>query len=45
MPLKPGNKQQDISDNIRKLMKEGMPQKQAIAVAMQQARKMPDKKK
>jgi uncharacterized protein YoaH (UPF0181 family) len=45
MPLKPGTNQQDISDNIRKLMKEGMPQKQAIAVAMQQARKMPDTKK
>ena len=45
MPLKPGTKQQDISDNIRKLMKEGMPQKQAIAVAMSEARKMPDRTK
>jgi len=45
MPLKPGTNQKDISDNIRKLMKEGMPQKQAIAVAMNEARKMPDKKK
>ncbi|MFN9371503.1 MAG: hypothetical protein ACK6D3_06430 [Planctomycetaceae bacterium] len=45
MPLKPGTDQKAISDNIRKLMKEGMPQKQAIAVAMSEARKMPDKKK
>jgi uncharacterized protein YoaH (UPF0181 family) len=45
MPLKPGTKQQDISDNIRKLMKEGYSQKEAVAIAMQQARKMPDKKK
>jgi uncharacterized protein YoaH (UPF0181 family) len=45
MPLKPGTKQQDISDNIRKLRKEGYSQKEAVAIAMQQARKMPDKKK
>ena len=45
MPLKPGTDQKAISDNIRKLMKEGMPQKQAIAVAMSEARKMPDKKR
>jgi phosphohistidine phosphatase SixA len=45
MPLKPGTKQEDISDNIRKLRKEGYSQKEAVAIAMQQARKMPDKKK
>jgi phosphohistidine phosphatase SixA len=45
MPLKPGTKQEDISDNIRKLRKEGYSQKEAVAIAMQQARKMPDKKR
>ena len=37
MPLKKGKSEAVVSDNIRKLMAEGMPQKQAIAVAMRQA--------
>jgi phosphohistidine phosphatase SixA len=45
MPLKPGPKQQDISDNIRKLRKEGYTEKEAVAIAMKEARKVPEKKK
>lgn len=39
MPLKDGNSQEVISENIKKLMAEGMPREQAIAVALEHARK------
>jgi hypothetical protein len=39
MPLKKGTSQKIVSDNIRTEIAHGKPQKQAIAIAMNTARK------
>lgn len=46
MPLKKGKSKKVVSSNIGKLMHEGYPQKQSIAIAMNVAgKKKPAKKK
>jgi len=39
VPLKKGKSQKTVSDNIRKLMSEGYSREQAIAIALNQARR------
>lgn len=39
MPLKKGKSKKDIADNIRTEMHQGVPQKQAVAIAMRTAGK------
>jgi len=39
MPLKIGSSDRTIRDNIRKMMREGYPQRQAVAASLSSARR------
>jgi hypothetical protein len=44
MPLKKGASKATVSKNIRKMMREGYPQKQAVAASLSSARKSKSRK-
>lgn len=41
MPLKPGSSQKVVSTNIKEAMNAGYPQKQAVAMSLDNARRHP----
>jgi hypothetical protein len=45
MPLAKGSSDKTVSKNIKKLMEEGMPQRQAVAASLNAAGKSKKKKK
>lgn len=45
MPLKRGSSKATVSKNIKELMQSGRPQKQAVAIALSEARRSKGKKR